>query len=74
MAYTGTATQVWIRVCETAPIPPGPAADCAWVQFYRSVLDVPAFDVAQLDLMIGAGILLFVMVFIIGMAKKAIEQ
>lgn len=74
MAYTGTAAQVWIRLCETAPVPPGPATDCAWVQIYRSVLDVPAFDVMQLELLFGAVILVVVLVIIIRLIKKAIEQ
>lgn len=74
MAYTGTTAQVWVRLCETAPVPPGPATDCAWVQIYRSVLDIPEFDLFQLESIIGAVIMLVVLVFIISIVKKAIEQ
>lgn len=74
MAYTGTTPQVWIRLCETAPVPPGPATDCAWAQVYRSVLDIPEFDLFQLESIVAAVIMLVVLLFIIGICKKAIEQ
>jgi hypothetical protein len=74
MAYTGTTPQVWVRVCEGFTQPSGPAFDCAWIQVYRSVFDIPEFDVLQLNEIIAAGCMLFAMIFIVAICKKAIEQ
>ena len=73
MAYTGTTSQVWVRVCETY-VAPGPASDCGWIQVYRTVFDVSTFDLYQLEMLFGAIIMLVVLVFIIGQCKRAIEQ
>jgi len=75
MAYTGTALNVFVRMCSTGPTAPGaPANDCAWVSVPHAAFQDPVYDLQQMDDLMGALILVFAIVFIIAMIKKAIEQ
>lgn len=75
MAYTGTAVDVYVRLCSTAPSGPGaPALDCAWVSVPHAAFQDPVYDRQQIDDLLGALIWLFAIVFVIAMLKKAIEQ